>query len=134
MGLSGRIFTPLDWADYIIFETDEAVRPLIFSHVHLTHPSVWRDYNRINAAGEAWLEVVDKHEIDYLVLDRERNRRLAGLAMADPRCQVLYEDRQGLLLAVRAKTVSAVEASEGGLPREKTGRSAVDALAQAKAL
>ena len=98
--LSGRIFTPMDWADYIIFQTDQAARPLVFTHVHLAHPSVWRDYKHVFAAGEAWLEIVDKHEIDYLVLDRKRNGKLARLAAASPRCRVIYEDGQGVLLEV----------------------------------
>ena len=100
-GISGRIFAPMDWADYLIYYTDEAVRPLIFSHVHLTHPDVMRDYLRIYTATETWLQIVDKHEIDYLVLDRRRNAKLARLAMASPRCRILYEDRQGLLLEIR---------------------------------
>ena len=125
MGLAGRVFTPMDWADYIIFQTDEAVRPLIFSHVHLTHSSVWRDYKHIYTGGEAWLEVVDKHEIDYLVLDRKRNGKLAGLAVAGPRCRVLYEDRQGLLLEVRGEAVADGGASEVSLSEQQTGRTVV---------
>ena len=121
MGLSGRIFTPMDWADYIIFQTDEAVRPLIFSHVHLTHPSVWRDYKHIYTAGEAWLEVVDKHEIGYLVLDRRRNGKLAGLAVASQRCRVLCEDRQALLLEVHAPAVADGGTNEVGLSEEQVG-------------
>ena len=117
MGLSGRVFTPMDWADYIIFQTDEAIRPLIFSHVHLTHSSVLRDYMHIYTAGEAWLDVVDKHDIDYLVLDRRRNGKLAGLAMAGPRCRVLYEDRQGLLLEINARSI-ADRGSSNGAPLE----------------
>jgi len=117
MGLSGRVFAPMDWADYIIFQTDEAIRPLIFSHVHLTHSSVLRDYMHIYTAGEAWLDVVDKHEIDYLVLDRRRNGKLAGLAMAGPRCRVLYEGRQGLLLEINARSI-ADRGSSNGAPLE----------------
>jgi hypothetical protein len=123
MGLSGRVFTPMDWADYIIFHTDEAVRPLIFTHVHLTHPSVWRDYKHIYTAGEAWLEVVDKHEIDYLVLDRKRNGKLTALAVASPRCRVLYENRQGLLLEVRAESVTGGESCCGAVSQPVMGRS-----------
>ena len=57
-GISGRVFAPMDWADYLIYYTDEAVRPLIFSHVHLTHPDVMRDYLRIYTATETWLQIV----------------------------------------------------------------------------
>jgi hypothetical protein len=129
-GLAGRIFTPMDWADYIIFQTDQAVRPLVYTHVHLTHPSVWRDYKRIYTAGEDWLEVVDKHEIDYLLLDRRRNGKLAAAAAASPRCRVLYEDRQGLLLEVLDGAAAQGGANQDGPPKEQTGRPVTHALPQ----
>ncbi len=106
-GISGRIFAPMDWADYLIYHTDAAVQPLIFSHVHLTHPDVMRDHVHISTATDTWLEIVDKHEIDYLVLDRARNAKLARLAMASPRCRLLYEDGQGLLLEIRDETIGS---------------------------
>jgi len=98
--LQGRAFAPLDWADYLVWHSGAKVEPLVYSHVHLTGPKVWRDYLCIRAGNPAWLDVADQYGLDYLVIDRARNGRLAASATSHPRCRVLYEDRQGLLVAI----------------------------------
>ena len=99
-GLQGQIFAPLDWADYLVWQTGAKVEPLVYSHVHLTSPEVWRDFLRLRAGDNAWLTVADRYGLDYLAIDRERNGRLAARATSHPRCRVLYEDGQGLLVEI----------------------------------
>jgi hypothetical protein len=100
LGLSGRFFAPLDWADYLMWRADGRLEPLVYSHVHLVGPDVWQDFLRIGSGSEAWLAVADRYGLAYLVIDRRRNRRLAGRAVGHPRCRVLYEDRQALLVEI----------------------------------
>lgn len=100
LGLSGRIFAPLDWADYLMWRADGRIEPLVYSAVHLTGPDVWRDFLRIRSGAEAWLTVADRYGLSLLLIDRERNGRLAARAVSHPRCRVLYEDRQALLVKI----------------------------------
>jgi hypothetical protein len=99
--ISGRTFAPIDWADYLIWRTRGAVEPLVFSHVHLTEPDVWRDFLLIRSAADGWPDVADRHGLDYLVLSRDRNRPLVASASGHPRCEVLHVDSQGLLVRLR---------------------------------
>ena len=98
--LTGRFLSPMDWADYLIWRNPDGLEPLVYSHVHLTGPEVWHDFLRINRGSRQWLEVADHYRLDYLVLSRQRNRRLVELALRQPRCRVLYEDAQALLIKI----------------------------------
>ncbi len=103
LALDGRVFTPLDWADYLIWKSDARVEPMVYSHVHLTGGALWRDFMKIRAGSVDWLETADQQGLKYLVLDPRRNRRLAQLALASPRCELLNpddENSRGLLIAI----------------------------------
>jgi len=99
-GAAGRMFAPMDWADYLVWRTGGAVEPMVYSHVHLTGREVWRDFLHVRGGGSDWLEVADRHGLDYLVIDPARNDRLLALAAASRRCRVLYEDPQGVLVEI----------------------------------
>ncbi|MHC4399327.1 MAG: hypothetical protein ACYTG0_06585 [Planctomycetota bacterium] len=98
LGITGRMFAPLDWADYLVFKSGARVQPLVTSNVHMIRPAVWQDFLRIRSAGDGWLDSADRHGLEYLAIDRGRNRRLAAVIGQHPRCVVLYEDPQGLLV------------------------------------
>ncbi len=98
--LTGRFFSPIDWADYLIWRNPDGLEPLVYSHVHLTSSELWHDFLGISRGSRQWLEVADHYRLDYLVLSRQRNRRLVELALQEPRCRVLYEDRQALLIEI----------------------------------
>ena len=101
--IAGRTFAPMDWADYLVWRTGEAVEPLVHSHVHLSSPRLWSDFRTIRTGGPGWLGVADRYGLQYLVISRERNRRLAESAVGQPRCRVLYEDRQALLVRIEQR-------------------------------
>jgi len=99
--LTGRIFTPMDWADYLLWRNPGAIEPLVYSHVHLTSPELWQDFLLIRRGDERWLRVADHYGLKYLVTSRARNRRLAESAARQTRCRVLHDDRQGLLIEIQ---------------------------------
>ena len=96
--LTGVIFAPVDWADYLLWRCSGTVEPMVYSHVHLSSVELWRDFLDLRNGSSDWLKLADRHGLKYLAIDRERNRKLAVLARSSPRCRVLYEDRQGLLV------------------------------------
>ena len=96
----GRIFCPLDWGDFLIWRTHAAVKPLVYSHVHLVAPSVWTDYLLIYQGVSNWLELADRYQLDYLVLSRQRNGRLRRSIERHPRAEILYQDQQSLLVGI----------------------------------
>ena len=102
-GLTGPLFAPMDWADYLIWHSAEQVQPLVYSHVHLVRPDVWQDYIRLAGGGSQWLRIVERHHLKYLVLSQERNGQLWRTVRNHPRTRLLYQDQQSALLEILPK-------------------------------
>jgi type IV secretory pathway VirB2 component (pilin) len=98
--IGGRIYAPMDWADYLVWRTEGAVEPLVYSHVHLIGPDVWEDFRRLDSGGSEWLGIADRYELDYLVVSPARSPKLAAAVAGHPRCKVLVADRQGALVRI----------------------------------
>jgi len=112
--VTGPIFAPMDWADYLLWRNGGHVRPLVFTHVHLFPQAIWSDFLELSRGGAAWLDVIDYYGLEYLVLDRERNRNLHMLAILNPRCRVLYQDQQAVLVEI-LPAADAEPAGQGGV-------------------
>ncbi|MDX1946322.1 MAG: hypothetical protein SFU86_13055 [Pirellulaceae bacterium] len=101
-GLAGPIAAPMDWADYLVFRTDGQLRPLVYSHVHLTERDTWKDYESIFRGDELWMHVLQNHKMRYLLVSRQRYPQLARLVTYEnlsdsPRLRVLYQDQRCVL-------------------------------------
>lgn len=103
--LSGNIAAPMDWADFLIWKTDGRLKPLVYSHVHLTEAETWQDYESI-ARGEAtWLHILHAHQMKYLVVSRSRYPDLAKrVAVASrseqPPLRIIYQDQRCILAEI----------------------------------
>ncbi len=111
-GLEGKLFAPMDWADYLVWQTNGKVRPLVHSHVHMIRNEIWQDYRRIAGADPRWEELARAHGLDYLVLDRRRNAELVDVVQQGTRrnglnARVIYQDKRCLL-------VQLLESPDGG--------------------
>ena len=71
-GLTGRIMSPLDWGGYLIWHTQGAIQPMVYSQVHLQQPKLRDDFLCISRGDSNWVQVVDQYDLDYLILSRER--------------------------------------------------------------
>ena len=96
--LGGNTFCPLDWGDYLIWRTQGAIKPMVFSHVHLVQPQIWQDYLLLNQGDRSWLRLADKYELDFLILSRERNQTLVRDVQRLSRAAVIYQDEQSLIV------------------------------------
>jgi hypothetical protein len=116
----GNIACPMDWADYLIWKTDGRLKPLVYSHVHLTNIETWRDYESLFRGDPAWLQVLHDHQMQLLAVSRKRHPELAKLVSAEaraqrPRLRIVYQD-QRCLLAELTHTVSQPATSNSGKP------------------
>jgi hypothetical protein len=101
LGLSGRVFAPIQWADYLAWHTANAVQPLVYSHVHLFSAETWRDYLAI-AAGAGDLErIIDRRQLRYLVLPRSLAYSVAETLGRSGRFRTIYQDQQAVLVEVK---------------------------------
>jgi hypothetical protein len=104
-GLTGNIAAPMDWADYLIWKTGGGLKPLVYSHVHLTEVATWKDYEAVFRGEAKWLDVLHAHQMQYLAVSRKRYPELAKLALLEnrhekPRLRIIYQDQRCLLAEI----------------------------------
>jgi len=120
--LTGTIATPMDWADFLVWKTDGALKPLVHSHVHLTEIETWRDYESIYRGDEGWLETLRSHQMQYLLISRTRYPNLLKAVLVEDRSgkggvRIIYQDQRCLLAEVLpARPISETPAEESPQP------------------
>lgn len=93
----GRLFCPLEWGDYLQWKMPQSEQhPIPFgSHVHLLPTHLWRDYLTIVGRNEAWPEVLDRLQIETVVLDHAGRSKLMAELDAQPGWGRVYTDALG---------------------------------------
>jgi hypothetical protein len=124
--LTGRIATPMDWADYLVWKTDAGLKPLVYSHVHLTERETWKDYESIFRGDELWLHVLQNHGMRYVLVSRKRYPQLAGRVLQEsrgqtPRVEILYQDQRCLLAELNLSQAAPAKAQPAPAANPGTG-------------
>jgi hypothetical protein len=100
--LDAPLFTPMDWADYLMWRNDGRMKPLVYGHVHLTDPETWDDYRELAIGSVDWYDITKKHGIKYVALHKSRNEQLIREVFLasqeeEPRARIIYQDQQAIL-------------------------------------
>jgi hypothetical protein len=108
--LTGKMFAPMDWADYLIWTSQTRLQPLVYTHVHLVSPTLWNDYMRIAAGDGAWETLARQHELRYVLADRDPKRkselhRLVWQATRGEKAtaRIVYQDQKCVLVELLPK-------------------------------
>jgi hypothetical protein len=94
----GPVFHPQWWGDWL---AREGITPFITSNIHLVPPEVWRDYTQVASGLSGWQQIVDRHGIQTLILDRAEQGVLIAAAARSGRWQPAYEDSQAVMFVRR---------------------------------
>lgn len=104
--LQGKFAAPMDWADYLLWETKSRMRPLVYSHVHLTNRETWDDYVKIVSGDASWLDRLRKSGTEFLIVSKKRSPELVKRVLeADRSGQeqvwIFYQDQKSLIAEIR---------------------------------
>jgi hypothetical protein len=122
-GLDGTFAAPMDWADYLIWETKGELKPLVYSHVHLTNEATWEDYMKIFTGDPSWLDRLQKSGTQFLIVSKPRNPQLLKQVILADRSGkgqvwVFYQDQKSLIAEIRVpekkETPAVKEAPNAG--------------------
>jgi len=121
--LHGTFFAPMDWADFMIWQTKGAMQPLAFSHVHLASKETWEAYREIYIGDEAWLRAAREQKVQYVIAARDRNRDLLkkiSAAEGTGNARVVYQDTKCVVAEVLPEKKKAPAKTEEKKPMEPT--------------
>jgi hypothetical protein len=97
-GLTGNIFHPQIYGDYLIWRLWPQQRSFIDGRVHLFDDAVIQNY-RLVFRDSHWADHLAQYDIKYLLLSKgeEDNRMMMDAARGSAGWRVLYEDEQSVL-------------------------------------
>lgn len=102
--LTGNVFHPQRYGDYLIWRLWPQQRSFIDGRVHLYPLSFVQDYVLV-FHDEHWEERLSKYDIQYLLLAKEKNaERMIGDAQNSESWILLYEDDISVLLAKKPES------------------------------
>ena len=101
----GIIFCPAEWTGYLMsatrqthalhpndIETMFPFRPLVSTHVHVIPPAVWNDFLRLHWGRPSSLSILNRYQIDTVIVDCSRQRKLAERIETSQRFEKIYHD------------------------------------------
>ena len=103
---AGALFCPLEWGDYLQWRVPQSSgSPILFgSHVHLLPVDLWRDYLAVMRRSADWSEVLDRLQVETVVLDRAGRPGLIAEIDQHPSWRRVYEDELGAVWRRRPET------------------------------
>ncbi|WP_425618634.1 hypothetical protein NA78x_002343 [Anatilimnocola sp. NA78] len=115
--LEGTFAAPMDWADYLVWETNGQLKPLVYSHVHLTNKETWDEYVKVFSGDPSWLDRLQKSQTRFLVVNKKRNPELMKhVLMADRsgkgQVWIFYQDQKSMIAEIRRLKPAAKPAAE----------------------
>ena len=93
----GRLFCPIEWGDYLQWQMPQADQhPILFgSHVHLLPATLWHDYLAVVGRKTGWPQVLDRLQIETVVLDYAGRSKLMAELDEQPGWGRIYTDDLG---------------------------------------
>ncbi|MGE3316108.1 MAG: hypothetical protein AB7O26_13415 [Planctomycetaceae bacterium] len=98
---TGRIFNPMEWGDYLVWSGPEDLEIFANSHAHLIPPEIWRDYMRAIEGGAEALAILDRHNVEVVVTDPDRQGALIESLRASSKWKQSYEDDRSIVFEER---------------------------------
>jgi hypothetical protein len=100
LGLGPRVFNDYDWGGFVAFEHGDRWKVFIDGRVGLFGPAVLRDYLEVYDVGPGWLQALERHRPDWLLMRSDAT--LVSVAPLSGRWQVAWSDSVAAILTPRA--------------------------------
>lgn len=84
--LGRTIFTSETMGDYLLWDLrlDPPVRMFCYTHVHLLTPEHWKECMIVKVGDRRWQEVLDRHGVQFLIVERDLYEPLVEQVLAAP--------------------------------------------------
>lgn len=77
---SARIFTRLEWGEYLGWAGSPRYLVFMDGRIEIYPDEVWREYATITTGQDGWQAILDRYQVDALVLDADYHRRTGLLS------------------------------------------------------
>lgn len=103
-----RVYAAMGAASYLVWACP-GVPLFLDTRVELYSESVWREYLAARAGRYDWQDILDRHRVTYLLLDRADSPHLIDAASTSPVWQERYADTGAVLFERRSQDATTLE-------------------------
>lgn len=95
--LPGEIFHDMGFGSYLIWAAKEDYKVFIDPRIELFPIEIWRDYVVISNGLPGWMELLEKYQINTVMVDSETQVRLKGNLEESPQWSKIFEDHAAVI-------------------------------------
>jgi hypothetical protein len=107
----GQVFNPQYWGDWLGFAGPKPMALFADTNMHLTPPTVWKDYRRIFDALSGWENTLDRYNVKTLIVDRAQQPQLVRNLRTSTDWVLVYDDPQSMVLRRKSTQPTAAPAA-----------------------
>jgi hypothetical protein len=106
-----RVFTRFAWGEYVEWSLDTRGKVFMDGRIEIIPNDVWTEYTHITKGRADWDAILDRYEVDYLILDRTGyHHDLLPLVEKSKKWHVV-EERGNAVLFERSSTARGLASS-----------------------
>ncbi|MBI3407884.1 MAG: hypothetical protein HY040_05955 [Planctomycetes bacterium] len=96
---SGRLFARLEWGEYLGWIGMPRHQVFMDGRIEIFPDEVWREYSTITLGRDGWEEILDRYQVDALILDADYHGRtgLLDAVTKSPQWQLAFQARSAQL-------------------------------------
>lgn len=121
----GLLYAPQWFCDWIAWAGPKGVKTVVSTNIHLAPKLLWDGYMEVSKGGAHWSDLLDRWNVQAVVVDKEKQETLLAEVRKSPTWEVVYEDPQGII-ALR-RNVARVDHDE-----TKVGKTTPDVTTPSK--
>jgi hypothetical protein len=91
-----RLFVSEPWASWFEYALP-SIPVFTDPRIEIFPTAVWDDYSEIRIGGSRWQQILDRWQVQAVVVDRDDFSRLLAVMRGSPVWKAVYEDRDGVL-------------------------------------
>src|SRR5262249_35983438 len=66
---TGRVFTRFEWSEYITWSLGPDFTVFMDGRIEIFPDEVWDEYSAVTSGRADWQKILDKYQVDYLLID-----------------------------------------------------------------
>jgi hypothetical protein len=99
----GRIFSRFEWSEYFGWALAPRSKVFMDARIEIFPDEIWREYSALTRGRADWQEMLDRYQVDYLVLDiTGYHAELLPQVERSPLWEPVYQAGDGVLFVRRA--------------------------------
>jgi hypothetical protein len=93
----GQIFNPQWWGDWMVWDGPPGLKVFMTTNMHLAPQQVWREYRIVRETRAGWSNVLNRHNVNTVALDKSSQTTLMGYLRSSDEWRKVYEDEMAMV-------------------------------------